>query len=51
MDGRTLALYCTNSPDDLHYPVWEMHPEGDELLILASRLYEKRVQLIGFRYP
>jgi hypothetical protein len=51
MDGRTLALYCTNSPDDVHYPVWEMYQEGDELLILASRLYEKRVQLIGFRYP
>jgi mannose-6-phosphate isomerase-like protein (cupin superfamily) len=36
MDGRTLALYHVNDPDDVHYPVWEMHPEGDELLILAS---------------
>jgi hypothetical protein len=51
MDRRTLALFCANSPDDVHYPVWEMHPKGDELLILASRLYEKRVQLIGFQYP
>jgi hypothetical protein len=51
MDGRTLALNCANSPDDVHYAVWEMHPEGDELLILPSRLYEKRVQLIGFQYP
>jgi mannose-6-phosphate isomerase-like protein (cupin superfamily) len=36
MDGRTVALYHVNGPDDVHYPVWEMHPEGDELLILAS---------------
>jgi mannose-6-phosphate isomerase-like protein (cupin superfamily) len=36
MDGRTLALYHVNGPDDVHYPVWEMHPEGDELLIVAS---------------
>jgi mannose-6-phosphate isomerase-like protein (cupin superfamily) len=36
MDGRTLALYRVNGPHDVHYPVWEMHPEGDELLILAS---------------
>jgi len=36
MDGRTLALYYVDSPHDVHYPVWEMHPEGDELLILAS---------------
>jgi len=35
-DGRTLALYYVNCPHDVHYPVWEMHPEGDELLILAS---------------
>ena len=36
MDGRTLALYYVKSPHDVHYPVWEMHPEGDELLILVS---------------
>ncbi|HWG67964.1 MAG TPA: hypothetical protein VN692_00975 [Steroidobacteraceae bacterium] len=36
MDGRTLALYHVNGQRDVHYPVWEMHPEGDELLILAS---------------
>jgi hypothetical protein len=35
-NGRTLALHCVSSPEDVHYPVWEMHPEGDELLILAS---------------
>ena len=36
MDGRTLALHCVSSPEDVHYPVWEMHPAGDELLILVS---------------
>jgi mannose-6-phosphate isomerase-like protein (cupin superfamily) len=35
-DGRVLALYHVSGPQDVHYPVWEMHPEGDELLILAS---------------
>jgi mannose-6-phosphate isomerase-like protein (cupin superfamily) len=35
-DGRTLALYHVNNARDVHYPNWEMHPEGDELLILAS---------------
>jgi mannose-6-phosphate isomerase-like protein (cupin superfamily) len=34
-DGRVLALYHANGPQDVHYPVWEMHPEGDELLILV----------------
>ena len=36
IDGRTLALHHVNGPHDVHYPVWEMHPDGDELLILAS---------------
>ncbi len=36
MDGRMLALYRVNSPRDVHHPDWEMHPAGDELLILAS---------------
>jgi hypothetical protein len=36
MDGRTLTLYHVNDPDDVHYPIWEMRPEGDELRILAS---------------
>lgn len=36
MDGRMLALYHVNGPHEVHYPTWEMHPEGDELLILAS---------------
>jgi mannose-6-phosphate isomerase-like protein (cupin superfamily) len=36
VDGRTLALYSVSGPDDVHYPAWEMHPEGDELLIVVS---------------
>lgn len=36
MDGRILALQNVNGPQDVHYPTWEMHPEGDELLILVS---------------
>jgi mannose-6-phosphate isomerase-like protein (cupin superfamily) len=35
-DGRVLALYHVICPEDVHYPIWEMHPEGDELLIVAS---------------
>lgn len=36
IDGLTLALFLVTDPRDVHYPIWEMHPEGDELLILAS---------------
>ena len=36
MDGRVLSLHQVTGPHDVHYPDWEMHPEGDELLILAS---------------
>ena len=36
MDGRMLALYQVNGPEDVHCPIWEMHPDGDELLILTS---------------
>jgi mannose-6-phosphate isomerase-like protein (cupin superfamily) len=35
-DGYVLALHHASGPHDVHYPTWEMHPEGDELLILAS---------------
>ncbi|WP_051980665.1 hypothetical protein [Burkholderia sp. 9120] len=35
-DGRMLAMFHVSSPRDVHYPTWEMHPDGDELLILAS---------------
>lgn len=36
MDGRLLALHHVSSARDVHYPDWEMHPAGDELLIVAS---------------
>jgi mannose-6-phosphate isomerase-like protein (cupin superfamily) len=35
-DERTLSHHQVNGPDDVHYPAWEMHPEGDEILILTS---------------
>lgn len=35
-DGRVLALHRVSHARDVHYPTWEMHPEGDELLMLAS---------------
>lgn len=34
--GRVLAFFDVRTPQDVHYPMWEMHPAGDELLILAS---------------
>ena len=36
VDGRVLALHHVNGPADVHYPDWEMHREGDELLLLVS---------------
>ncbi len=38
MNGRMLALHNVKTSQDVHYPNWEMHPEGDELLILTSGL-------------
>jgi mannose-6-phosphate isomerase-like protein (cupin superfamily) len=35
-DGNLLALHHVATSADVHYPIWEMHPEGDELLLLAS---------------
>jgi mannose-6-phosphate isomerase-like protein (cupin superfamily) len=34
--GRLLGFYRANEPADLHADIWEMHPEGDELLVLFS---------------
>lgn len=34
--GRALSLHEVNAPQNVHYPTWEMHPPGDELLIVAS---------------
>ena len=35
-DGHVIALFDVRTPRDVHYPVWEMHPKGDELLLLLS---------------
>jgi mannose-6-phosphate isomerase-like protein (cupin superfamily) len=35
-DGLVLSLHEVNTPRDVHYPAWEMHPEGDELLMVSS---------------
>ena len=35
-DGFTLGFHRIEGPDDVHYPHWEMHPAGDELLVLLS---------------
>jgi mannose-6-phosphate isomerase-like protein (cupin superfamily) len=34
--GRILGAFFARVPDDLHPSMWEMHPEGDELLYLCS---------------
>ncbi len=34
--GYVLAIHAANGPRDVHYPIWEAHPAGDELLILSS---------------
>lgn len=35
-NGYVLAVHNVTTPQDVHYPVWEMHPDGDELLIVIS---------------
>lgn len=35
-DGFTLGFHEILDPADVHYPNWEMHPAGDELLVLLS---------------
>ena len=34
--GRLLSFFAPDRPDDVHPEFWEMHPEGDELLLLCS---------------
>jgi hypothetical protein len=38
MNGVMLALHDVNCPHDVHHPGWEMHPEGDELLLPGGAL-------------
>ena len=35
-NGFVLAVHNVTTPSDVHYPTWEMHPEGDELLVSIS---------------
>jgi mannose-6-phosphate isomerase-like protein (cupin superfamily) len=35
-NGRILSAFFAREPEDLHPSMWEMHPEGDELLYLCS---------------
>jgi mannose-6-phosphate isomerase-like protein (cupin superfamily) len=46
-DGSVLALSRVISPADVHYPVWEMHPGGDELLLLTSGVLSVEVREDG----
>lgn len=36
MQGYVFSLHHAANSAAVHYPTWEMHPEGDELLILLS---------------
>ena len=36
IDGLMLTLHEVNTSRDVHYPDWEIDPEGEELLILSS---------------
>lgn len=46
-DGPLLTLHHVSGPLDVHYPAWEMHPEGDELLILLSGALAVELRLGG----
>lgn len=35
-EGHLLGVFQINSPDDLHSDTWEMHPAGDEVLLLLA---------------
>jgi mannose-6-phosphate isomerase-like protein (cupin superfamily) len=45
--GCTLVLKYVREPADVHYPVWEMHTAGDELLILVSGALVVELRLDG----
>ena len=34
--GHLITLHRVNDSAEAHYPTWERHPDGDELLIVAS---------------
>jgi len=35
-EGHLLAVFQIASPDDLHSDIWEMHPAGDEVLLMLT---------------
>ena len=37
-EGHLLGVFQIASPDDLHSDTWEMHPSGDEILLVAGEL-------------
>lgn len=43
-EGRTLAVFPAERPEDVHPDSWEMHPGGDELLILCSGRLELDIE-------
>ncbi|WP_323717831.1 cupin domain-containing protein [Paracoccus aminovorans] len=46
-EGRTLAVFSAERPEDLHPEYWEMHPGGDELLIACSGRLELDIEDAG----
>ena len=35
-EGHLLGVFQIASPDDLHSDIWEMHPAGDEVLLMLT---------------
>jgi mannose-6-phosphate isomerase-like protein (cupin superfamily) len=35
-EGHLLGVFQVASPDELHSDIWEMHPAGDEVLLMLS---------------
>jgi len=35
-EGHLLGAFQIASPDDLHSDIWEMHPTGDEVLVMLT---------------
>ena len=35
-EGHLLGVFQIASPDDLHSDIWEMHPAGDEILLMLT---------------
>ncbi len=34
--GRIVGIVETRQPEDLHPSMWEMHPDGDEVMLVSS---------------